>query len=117
MESRMTVRSVRSAGAAALAILALTLAPRTAHAAVAGDSLRGVVHDTAGKPLDAATITIVELSRSVTNGADGAFVFPDIAPGRYTLSVRRLGYATTSAMASCLLYTSPSPRDGLLSRM
>ncbi len=96
----MTFRSVRSIGVAVLAILALSAVPRAAHAAVAGDSLRGVVHDTAGKPLDAATITIVELSRSVTNNADGAFVFPDIAPGRYTLSVRRLGYATTSATAS-----------------
>jgi outer membrane receptor protein involved in Fe transport len=81
-------------------MLALTLSPRQAHAAVAGDSLRGAVHDTAGKPLDAATITIEELSRSVTNGADGRFVFPDVAPGRYTLSVRRLGYATTSAITN-----------------
>ncbi len=96
----MTLRSVRSIGAAACAVLAMAMSPRAAHAAVAGDSLRGVVRDTAGKPIDAATITIVELSRTVANGADGAFVFPDIAPGRYTLSVRRLGFATTSAAAT-----------------
>jgi outer membrane receptor protein involved in Fe transport len=91
---------------AAIALLALAFVPRTAHAAVAGDSLRGVVHDTAGKPLDAATVTIVELARSITNRADGGFVFPDIAPGRYTLTVRRIGYATTSAIVNA---PAPAP--------
>ncbi len=96
----MHVRSVHLVSAAALAFFSLGAAPRAAHAAAVGDSLKGVVHDTAGKPIDAATVTIVELSRTVGNGADGTFAFPGIAPGRYTLSVRRLGFATTSAIVN-----------------
>ena len=32
-------------------------------------------------------------------------------------SLMRTGYVAQSGIGACLLYTSPSPRDGLLSRM
>ncbi|HTI03858.1 MAG TPA: TonB-dependent receptor [Gemmatimonadales bacterium] len=56
------------------------------------DTVRGRVVDTAGQPVALAIIEIPELSRSVTSGADGAFRIA-LAPGHYTLTVRRAGYA------------------------
>ena len=39
------------------------------------------------------------------------------APSRHCRDARVYGHATTAMNDNCLLYTSPSPRDGLLSRM
>ena len=57
---------------------------------------------------DGSTITV-----SVISDDKGHFSFPAsrLEPGHYTLKIRAVGYNL------CLLYTSPSPRDGLLSRM
>jgi len=79
---------------------ALLLALSSAAAAAPADSLSGVVRDSAGKPLDAATVTIAELNRSVTTGADGVFTFREIAPGSYNVIAKRLGYATMSVAAT-----------------
>ena len=81
----------------AIGFALLLAAPGRAAAAAAADSLAGVVRDTAGKPLDAATVTIAELNRSVTSGSDGGFVLRDVAAGRYTLIAKRLGYATMTS--------------------
>ena len=70
---------------AAVAAAALAATLPAAAAAAPADSLSGVVRDSAGKPLDAATVTIAELNRSATTGADGAFIFREIAPGRYNV--------------------------------
>ena len=45
---------------------------------------------------------------------------PDLVagPGQILLDVERVGICGTDVeLYTCLLYTSPSPRDGLLSRM
>ena len=60
------------------------------------------------------TPTIHNLSRKdILNGADADQVTP------YTIDYNTLGnkWGTTPLAQDCLLYTSPSPRDGLLSRM
>ena len=40
-----------------------------------------------------------------------------IPAGTYTIEFRSVGGYHSRELKSCLLYTSPSPRDGLLSRM
>jgi outer membrane receptor protein involved in Fe transport len=93
----MSLRSVGSLSVSVLAAMLFAAAPLSASTPAApADSLHGVVRDTAAQPLSGAIITIVELNRSVTADPSGGFVFRDVAPGRYTLSVRHLGYATAS---------------------
>ena len=68
-------------------------------------SIKGNVTDSSG-PVSGAEVVVVytptgSTDRALTN-ADGAFIVNNLAPGGpYT----------------CLLYTSPSPRDRSLSRM
>ena len=62
---------------------------------VGGDTLRGTVADTAGRPIGAASVTVVELERTAVTPADGVFHLADLPAGRYTVLVRRLGYAPT----------------------
>ena len=48
----------------------------------------------------------------------GYFVISNTADGSEVITVRGWnGSSTTGTICTCLLYTSPSPRDGLLSRM
>ncbi len=53
----------------------------------------GVVTDTAGIPIDSADVSIASLKRRTITGADGAFRFSDVKPGRYSVSARRIGFA------------------------
>ncbi|HYX83257.1 MAG TPA: carboxypeptidase regulatory-like domain-containing protein, partial [Gemmatimonadales bacterium] len=56
------------------------------------DTVSGRVIDTGGQPVSQAIVEITELGRSVTATENGAFRVV-LAPGRYTLTVRRPGYA------------------------
>src|SRR6266702_6559081 len=56
------------------------------------DTVTGRVVDNAGQPVPQAIVEITQLAKSVTAGADGAFLVA-LAPGRYTLAVRRHGFA------------------------
>src|SRR2546422_6555300 len=55
--------------------------------------LSGRVTDRGGQPIALATVSIAELSREVFTAPDGAFRFVNVPRGRYTLVVRRPGYA------------------------
>ena len=44
-------------------------------------------------------------------------IFADVDPKTYTLDPEDVRRKITHRTKACLLYTSPSPRDGLLSRM
>ena len=48
---------------------------------------------------------------------DGPLVYGDWNCGATSLDAIRIGRAVRDLDIICLLYTSPSPRDGLLSRM
>ncbi|HEX5574562.1 MAG TPA: TonB-dependent receptor, partial [Gemmatimonadales bacterium] len=61
-----------------------------AHAA---PQVSGTVTDSAGAPLAEARVTLIELHRSTTTGTEGRFAFPEVAPGRYRLSVSAIGFA------------------------
>ena len=45
-----------------------------------------------GAPITGATVAITELNRAVNSAADGRFRFDAVPAGRYTLTVRKLGY-------------------------
>ena len=64
------------------------------------DTLRGTVVDTAGHPLTAATVSVAELGLTLVTKADGMFRVAELPTGRYTLVVRRLGYAPIVATAA-----------------
>ena len=79
-----------------LLIAAVTLlgpSSATGQGAAAVDTLAGRVVDRDGQGLADATVLVAELHRVTTTGPDGAFRFPAVPPGRYTLVVRRVGYA------------------------
>src|SRR6266852_7426 len=65
-------------------ILATLVAP--------ADTVTGRVVDNGGQPVPQAIVEIAELAKSVTATADGGFRLV-LAPGRYTLAVRRHGFA------------------------
>jgi iron complex outermembrane receptor protein len=69
---------------------ALSLAAQTA--APPPGTLRGVVQDAGGVPVGAAQVRLVELHRDHVSHEDGRFTFDRLPPGRYTLSVVRIGY-------------------------
>ena len=54
--------------------------------------LGGVVRDTAAFALDSVEISIAALQRRVFSKADGTFLFTDVAPGKYEVRARKLGY-------------------------
>src|SRR3989441_2409583 len=56
------------------------------------DTVSGRVVDNGGQPIPEAIVEIVELGKRVTATADGGFRLV-LAPGRYTLAVRRHGFA------------------------
>src|SRR5437016_7297184 len=56
------------------------------------DTVTGRVVDNGGQAVPQAIVEITQLGKSVTAGADGAFRLA-LAPGRYTLAVRRHGFA------------------------
>jgi len=64
--------------------------------AQATTSLRGVVTDPSGAAIPKATVTLTDpatgISRTTTSGTDGTYVFLEIAPGTYTLSVEAAGF-------------------------
>jgi outer membrane receptor protein involved in Fe transport len=77
-----------------------------------GDTLRGTVVDTAGHPLAAASVSVADLGLTLVTQADGAFQLPRLPAGRYTVVVRRVGYAPTVASAAV-----PGPRLALVLRL
>jgi hypothetical protein len=62
----------------------------------ASTALRGVVTDPSGAAVPGAKVTLVDpstnLTRSVTTASDGAYTFPELLPGTYTLTVEATGF-------------------------
>jgi hypothetical protein len=61
------------------------------HAARPGQ-LRGVVLDSAGAPVPNAFVELDSTRRAAVSAGDGSFAFLRVAPGAYTMRIRRLGY-------------------------
>src|SRR6185312_994201 len=96
--------------AGALYALALTLSLTISislHAQVAGTgTIQGIVTDPTGAFLPGATVTLTEESTHVVRTAKtdsaGAYVFPNIVVGSYTLTVADAGFQTYSKIHNVL---------------
>jgi hypothetical protein len=62
----------------------------------AGSVIRGSVLDKEGRPIENADVAVEQLQRRVRSAADGRFSFVDITPGKYTLSVRSIGFESAT---------------------
>ncbi len=60
--------------------------------AAGGDTLTVRVTDSTGQALQSATVTVAELDRIRSVDANGVAAFADLPPGKYTVSIRRVGY-------------------------
>jgi TonB-dependent receptor len=73
--------------------MALLLASQPGFAQEARGSLRGRVLDADfGDPVAGASIRMLELDAVATSDREGFFLFPDVPPGRYTVTATREGY-------------------------
>lgn len=75
-------------------------------------SLRGTVTDPSGSAIRGARLTIVNtdtgLTRLVTSGADGTYVFPEVLPGTYNLIVEAAGFKKYQAVGVILRVDLPA---------
>ena len=79
-------------------LLALLLLPLGAFAQVNTGNLSGLVTDLSGAVVRNATITVTSArtgyTRIVESGSDGAYIFPDLPIGGYTVTVSASGFST-----------------------
>jgi hypothetical protein len=80
--------SARRITAALLAVVTVAL-PLQAQAPA---QLRGVVVDSAGRPLSQSDVILAGPDRRVRTDDNGRFVFPAVPPGRMQLRVRKIEY-------------------------
>jgi iron complex outermembrane receptor protein len=105
---RMLSFVVRSALASSL--VCLVCAGQASAQSARGVTLRGhLVHAVTGEPVGDAVVVIEELRREAQSGADGAYSFESVAPGRYHLAVRAAGYS--SRRTEVAVDTSPVTFD------
>jgi hypothetical protein len=52
-----------------------------------------VVVDSSNEPIAGATVSVLDVGRTVFTNFDGEFRLPTVAPGRHVLDIRRIGYA------------------------
>jgi hypothetical protein len=60
-------------------------------------NLQGVVRDTARSPIEGAEVVIHSADRSASTSPAGAFRLDALSPGRYWVTVRRVGYVPIRA--------------------
>lgn len=85
---RLTIRF-----AAVVVLAALVSAIGVGTAAAQDGTVRGIVTDSAGKPIVDADVAIVALHQLARTDSAGRFTFTRLPRGTHELSVRRLGYA------------------------
>ncbi len=57
-------------------------------------TIAGKVIASDDSPIALATVSVPSVNVAVQTGADGSFTLPPLAPGRYTLEARRIGYSS-----------------------
>ena len=100
---------VRSLHRFAPLLLFCWMASTSGHA----ETISGTVQDPSGAVIAGARIEITggDLTQPVVLASDGLgkFQSPDLKPGTYSVRAIRDGFEPQTL--TCLLYTSPSPRD------
>lgn len=98
MRNRLGVVCKISASVFGLLIVSLMLFPLVVSAQQTQGVILGVVKDAASAVVPDARVTIQNAdtneSRSATSGPDGAYRFPDLQPGRYTITIQKEGFRT-----------------------
>jgi hypothetical protein len=78
-------------------------------------SLRGVVTDPSGASVPAAALDLTNLDtsakRTAEAGLDGGYSFPQLAPGRYKLTVKAPGFQTRSLNDLRLAVATPATQN------
>ncbi len=87
--------------------LGATQAPQTTEIA-------GSVKDASGRALAGARVTLTELGLEVVSDSAGHYDFASLRPGRYTLVVRKIGYASPLPVVTSS--TTTGPHDFVLRR-
>ena len=64
--------------------------------AAGGQSITGIIQNEKGNPIDGATISILNTSFQTISNQKGSFAFNELKNGKYTLSIKSLGYADVS---------------------
>ena len=59
--------------------------------------IRGVIIDSAGRPIENVDVSVEQLQRRMRTSSDGRFLFADVKSGKYTVSVRSIGYESASS--------------------
>jgi len=81
-----------------LSVLGILAAVAQAQTQITTGVIQGTVEDASGGIVPAAQVTVknvdTNFSRTLTTGADGRFVFLQLAPGRDTVTVAKEGFAT-----------------------
>ena len=76
-------------------VLASVLALNVTLVAQGGVTVTGrLFNSLSGDPIPGATVQLDELRRQVTSASDGTFMFENVPPGAYHLSVRSSGYSS-----------------------
>src|SRR5215469_533423 len=96
-------------------ILLLTLANLSIFAQSTVGSLSGLIRDPSGAAIVAAKVTLRNLAtneefRTVTN-SQGAFVFPQVVPGRYSATVEAPGFKKEDVTGITIEVSQPSKID------
>ncbi len=85
-------------------MLALFLLPLGALAQVNTGNLSGLITDPSGAVVHSATVTVIATStgysRTAQSGTDGAYIFPDLPIGGYTVTVSSPGFSTIKETAT-----------------
>src|SRR5262245_52922646 len=78
-------------------------------------SLTGLVTDPAGAVVPGASLTVMNAAngakRSTTADSGGAYSFPQLTPGTYTLMVTAAGFRTLSVSGIAVQVQSPATRN------
>ncbi len=81
-----------------IAIAFASLIPTVLQAQITAGSINGVVQDSSGATIPGATVTIVNTATSATRTAvssqDGRYVFSQLTPGNFVITVSKTGFAT-----------------------
>src|SRR6204780_5257055 len=97
------------------AICLLFLASRPILAQTSAGIILGVVRDTSAAAIPQANVTVLNTDtnevRKQTTGDDGAFRFPALAPGPYSLKVEKEGFETETNTGLTLEVTQQMTLD------